>query len=489
MNNDKRSLITNATKWSAITSIMRKLVTPITSMVLARLLTPSVFGIIASLNIVISFAQIFSDAGFQKYLVQHEFKSPDELKEASDVAFTTNLIFSLLLWLVIFLFRDPLSDYVGSSGYGVQMCVAALVIPITSFSSIQQSLFKRDFDFKALFVPQLVNSLIPLIITVPLAILLRNTWSLIIGTIAANISDAIFYTVKCKWKPRIYLKNEVFKRMFGFSAWTMLETVSIWLTVNVDIFILGKSLDSTYLGMYKTGITTVNQITAVVTTTILPVLFSSLSRCQDDRQQFEKTLFAFQKYAAIILFPLSIGMLIYSDLVTKILLGKQWMDISTFIGLLGLTQAGSVIFSNYASEVYRSYGEPKISLFAQILYILFTIPPILWGVKQDFSVLCNVRVGLMVVFMVLHLVILKVRYKFSILKMFHSLLQPLIAAIIMGIIAYFLHDLIKSLVGQVISVIVCMIAYFSSLFIFPQTREIAIRYISIIKSRVRREKE
>lgn len=70
--------VKNATKWSAITEITAKLVTPVTSMVLARLLTPEAYGIIATLSMIIVFAEIFTDAGFQKYIIQHEFKNDEE---------------------------------------------------------------------------------------------------------------------------------------------------------------------------------------------------------------------------------------------------------------------------------------------------------------------------------------------------------------------------------------------------------------------------
>ena len=66
--NDK---VAKATKWSAVTEIVAKLITPITSMVLARLLTPEAFGVVTTLTMIITFAELFTDAGFQKYLVQH----------------------------------------------------------------------------------------------------------------------------------------------------------------------------------------------------------------------------------------------------------------------------------------------------------------------------------------------------------------------------------------------------------------------------------
>lgn len=73
-----QSKIINATKWSSLTEIVAKLITPITNMVLARILVPEAFGVIATITMIISFVDMFTDSGFQKYLVQHEFKDNKE---------------------------------------------------------------------------------------------------------------------------------------------------------------------------------------------------------------------------------------------------------------------------------------------------------------------------------------------------------------------------------------------------------------------------
>lgn len=84
--------IATATKWSAITEIVTKLITPVSSMVLARLLTPEAFGVVATLTMIITFAEIFTDAGFQKYLIQHEFVDEEDRVQSTNVAFWSNLI-------------------------------------------------------------------------------------------------------------------------------------------------------------------------------------------------------------------------------------------------------------------------------------------------------------------------------------------------------------------------------------------------------------
>ena len=100
---DFNKQVVTATKWSAITEIAAKLVAPVSTMVLARLLTPDAFGILVTATMVISFVEIFTDAGFQKYLIQHNFDSDKDLFQSSTVEFS--VIISYLVGDYLF-FRE-----------------------------------------------------------------------------------------------------------------------------------------------------------------------------------------------------------------------------------------------------------------------------------------------------------------------------------------------------------------------------------------------
>ena len=162
MSQSLNTKVKNATKWSAITEILAKLVAPLTTILLARLLTPEAFGIVATITMVISFADIFADAGFNKYIIQHEFINDEEREQCTNVAFWSNLCVSLLLWIIIAAFSKPLARLVGCPGYELGLIVACASIPIAAFSSIQTSLYKRHFDFKTLFGARIIGVLIPL---------------------------------------------------------------------------------------------------------------------------------------------------------------------------------------------------------------------------------------------------------------------------------------------------------------------------------------
>ena len=177
MSDSLNKKVVKATKWSAITEILSKLLTPITSMVLARLLTPEAFGVVTTLTMIITFAEIFTDAGFQKYLVQHEFKDAQDRDESTNVAFWSNLMMSLFIWGIIAIFANPLAALVGNPGLGHVLIIACVSIPLAAFSSIQMALYKRDLDFRTLFKVRIISTLIPLLVTVPLAFWLRSYWA------------------------------------------------------------------------------------------------------------------------------------------------------------------------------------------------------------------------------------------------------------------------------------------------------------------------
>ena len=239
---DLNKKIFKATFWSSLSEILSKIISPFTTIVLARLLTPEAFGVIATITMIISFTQIFSDAGFQKFIMQHEFQNKVEKYKFVNVAFITNLLFSFSLWLIIIINSEYLASITGAKGLGIAISVACVSIPISGFSSIHMALYKRELDFKTLFNVRLVGICIPFLITIPLAYSLKSYWALIAGTVITNLANAIILTYYSSWKPKLFYDFYYLKKMFSFSSWLLLDAVLIWFTLYIDIFLIGLKL-------------------------------------------------------------------------------------------------------------------------------------------------------------------------------------------------------------------------------------------------------
>ncbi|PWX13870.1 lipopolysaccharide biosynthesis protein [Clostridium perfringens] len=464
------SKIVNATKWSSITEIAAKIVSPVTNMILARIISPEAFGVVATITMIMSFADMFTDAGFQKYLVQHEFKDENEKFENANVAFWTNLGISIFLWVIIIIFRDYISKLVGNPGLGNVIAIACVQLLLTSFSSIQMALYRRDFDFKTLFLVRMLSVGIPFIITIPLAFLGFGYWSLIIGSIVIQLSNAIIMTLKSKWKPHLFYSIKILKEMMSFSIWSLVEAISIWFTSWADMFIIGTSLSQYYLGLYKTSIAMVNIIMSLITSAIVPILFSALSRLQNDDEKFNKMYFSTQKIVSIFVFPLGIGIYLYRDLATTILLGSKWSEASDIVGVWALTSTIMIVFGNLCSEVYRAKGRPKLSFLAQILHLVVLVPVCIIGSKYGFWILVYARAWVRMEFVLVHFIIMKFLIGISVSKTFKSILPTAISSIAMGILGLLLREISKGLLWTLISVLICSLFYFAILYLFPSMR-------------------
>ena len=472
--------VKTATKWATVGEVAAKLFVPISSMILARLLTPDAFGVVTTLTMIVTFAEIFTDAGFQKYLVQHEFKDAQDREESTTVAFWSNFVMSLFLWGIIAIFNAPLAALVGNPGLGHVLVIACVSIPLAAFSSIQGALFRRDLDFKTLAKVRIISTLIPLLVTVPLAFWLRSYWALVIGTIVVNLVNAVLLTVYSKWKPRWFYSFAKLKEMLSFTVWSMVEAVSIWLTGYVDVFIVGTVLSQYYLGLYKTSSTLVGQIMGLVTAITTPILFSALSRLQNDEKQFQQLFFRFQKLVGLLIIPLGMGIFLFRDLVTEIILGAQWTEASGFVGLWGLTSALAIILSHYSSEVYRAKGKPKLSVLAQVLHIMVLWPAILIAIRYDFETLYITRSLVRLELIAVNLCIMGWIIKMPIGKMFTNILPSCIAAA--GMLLVYLLPQVDSLWLNIVYVGIATAIYFAIILLFPVERDVIIRLPQILKN-------
>lgn len=470
--------INNSLKWSSITEIIAKLIQPITNMILARILVPEAFGVVATITMIISFADMFTDAGFQKYIIQHEFKNKREKELSTNVAFWTNLFISVLMWILIIIYSNDIAKIVGNPGLEHVISVACMQLPLTSFSSIQMAVYRRSFDFKTLFFVRIVSICIPFIVTIPLALLGYSYWSLIIGTICGTLSNAIILTLKSVWKPKFEYSFTVLKEMLSFSLWSLVEAISIWLTTWIDTFIIGSVLTSYYLGLYKTSLSTINSIFMIITGATTPILFSALCRVQNDEDKFNRVLFNMQKNVAYLVIPMSVGIFIFSDVVVKILLGSQWMEASYIIGLWGITQGIMIVLSHYSSEVYRAKGKPKLSFIAQLLFLIVLVPVCLIYSRQDFKIFVTVRGLVRIVFILIHFMLMKYIMRIPIKELVKNLSIPVISSFVMGLIGYLLSSISENISWQLLSILICIICYFIIIMSFKRSRDDVLNIIN-----------
>ena len=457
-------------KWSTAGEVIAKLVTPITNMILARVLVPEDFGIIATVNMIITFVDLFTDSGFAKYIIQFDFEKDESIDDYVTVAFWTNLSLSVFLWILIVVFRYDIAKVVGNTGYETVIVIAATQLMVTSFSSIQIALFRRYFDFKTLFVARVITSVIPLCVTVPLAIIIHNYWALVIGTLIQQIINAVFLTIKSPWKPKLFYSFKKLEKMLSFSIWSLAEAVGYWLTTWFDVFIIGASFSAYYLGIYKNSLNMVNSVMMLVKASIMPVLFSSLSRLKLEKKEFSDVYYGLQETAALVLIPMGIGLFMYRDLATLILFGNKWGEAANIVGAWALASCFSAVFVNFYGEALKAKGLPRILFVYEIICLLVMIPVCYYAKSFGFWSVVYTRAGCAALQIAIGLFFMKKYCEFDIIKMLTNNTAVILCCLFMVVTGLVMKSVNKTMVWQLVSIIVCAAVYFLSYYLLFRKR-------------------
>ena len=461
----------NATKWSSVTELLAKIISPIINMILARILAPEAFGVLATINMIIAFADVFIESGFQNFLIQHEFKDEQEEHQYMDVAFWCNLILSLLIWLIIFIFRNSIAKFVGNGDVGNVIVIACGVVPLSAIIGIQNCIIKKKLEFKKLFFVRVPTSVVPLFVTIPLALLGFDYWALIIGNIVGTVIRSILLFVIGKYRPRFYFDFSKLLYMAKFGSITLLDGLAIWGTNWIDTLLIASTMTDYQLGLYKNSISLITNLFSIVTASITPVLFSSLSQLQNNQEEFNDMFIGTQKVLCTLLLPMGLGMFLYRDLVTKIILGDKWSEATMIVGLTAITLAVRTIFSSINSQAYRAKGKFAIPLLLQILDLALLVPTCILSARFGFETLVYSRSIIRLDLIIPGLILLYIICRINPITTLKKLLPCFFSSLVMCVCALLLQKISNTFLWSFLSIFICIIIYFSILCIFKSERK------------------
>lgn len=438
MEKSKDKVIQRSIYWSGLGEIGAKLIVPVSTMILARILRPEDFGILAICNMLVFFADIITDAGFGKYIVQADFKDEDEQDRAANVAFWSHIVLSLLMWVGIASNRTTIATLLGGAEYAGVITIASFQLIIMSVISTQMGLLRRHFEFKKLFVVRICTVLVPLAVTVPLAIWLRTYWALVIGNICGYSVSALILFALSTWRPKLYYSWHIFRRMFSFSFWSLCEGLAHWMIFWVDTFIITQVYSSYYVGLYKNSTAMVMSIIGMITASISPVLLAVLSRMKNDKELYS-TFLHIEKLIMYILFPIGIMMFFYRNLLTLILFGENWMEAADIVGVWTLMMMISVMIYSFPAEAFKSQGIPKYLFLYQLIYLLCLVPICIYTSQIGFWEFVYARAACVSIQFVLFFFFMKKCLHWDIEPFFMNLIQPALAALSVVILCLLIH--------------------------------------------------
>lgn len=316
--------------WNAIGSYSTQGVNFILQIILARLLSPSDYGIIAMMAIFLQVAAVFVDSGFGKALVQ---KKDCEEKDYSTV-FYYNLAVSIAIYIILFAISPFVARFYDIPILTDVMRVASLVVIINALSIVQRTKLEKNIDFKSRSIVSFASSLLSGVAGIVMAYYGLGVWALCGQSILNSLFQLVFFYFFVRWCPSLVFSKDSFHEMFSFGSKLLITNIINVIYSNLYTIVIGKRFNSRDLGFYSRA----DQFAIFPSTNICAIIsgvaFPTLSKIQDDD---DKLRFAYRKiirYSSFIIFPLMVGLAAVTDPFIRTLLGEKWANTIPYLQVL-----------------------------------------------------------------------------------------------------------------------------------------------------------
>ena len=355
-------------KWSFIDNLANSGITFLVGIVLARLLTPTEFGILGLITVFIAVSNSIVDGGFATALIRKVDASDNDY----NTVFYCNLGIAILLMLALILSSNAISTFFKEPILRTVTPTMSLLLIINAFTIIQRTIFVKKIDFKTQAKISLIASLGSGIIGIALAVLKFGVWSLVAQQLSRQILLSLFLWIYSTWRPRLIFSNESFKELFGFGSKILVANLVNTFYQNIFYTIVGKFYSTEQLGKY----TRAEQFNVIFTNNLTMIIqkvsFPTLSSIQDDR---EKLTFMFRKvliYSSIITFAMVFGLAAMAKPLILLLIGEKWLQSVEYLQIMcfyGVLYPLSIVNLNMINIQGRSDLFLKLELIKKFLFI------------------------------------------------------------------------------------------------------------------------
>lgn len=371
--------------WSFIDNLSSSGITFLVGLVLARLLTPSEYGIMAILTIFIAVSNSIVDSGFSNALI----RKTDARRVDYNTVFLFNLLVSGLLYVVLFLAAPAISRFFKEPLLVEVMRVIGWVLVINALAIIPRTLFVKEVNFKTQTKVSLIASISSGVIGIGMALAELGVWSLVGQQLSRQLLNTLFLWIYCTWRPAWEFSMQSFKELFGFGSKILLSGLLNTIFNEIYSLVIGRCYTSAQLGQY-TRANQFNQIfSSNLTTVIQRVSYPVLSSIQDESERLREAYRKVIKSTMLISFACMLGLAAVARPLILILIGEKWLPA---VGFLQIICFSGMLYPLHAINLNILQVKGRSDLFLRleiikkiiavgplVLGVLFSIEYMLWG--------------------------------------------------------------------------------------------------------------
>lgn len=359
--------------WVALSQAGNKLIAFVVQIVLARILVPADFGIVAVATLALDSLALFAEFGFTSALIYRK----DRIPEASATAFSIVIMGGVLTTLVGVISAPYIAWFFKEPRVIPILRALSLTMLISSFGQVPLTLLAKELDFRKRAVPMVVPSVVNGLVAVPCALSGLGVWSLVAGRLAsAATTSALAYAVT-DWRPRWMFQRDLAREMLDYGKHIIGSQILIFAITNVDDMFVGRILDAAALGAYGLAYNLSNLPATQITRIVGQVMFPALAKIQDDLERMKRVYFTTMRYVSLLSVPIGVATVVFAADFVNVLYGPKWAAAIVplqWLGIYGLIRSIAANMGN----VFKAGGRPKwltyIALWRLITMLLFLYP-------------------------------------------------------------------------------------------------------------------
>lgn len=427
------------------------------NVVLARLLSPSDFGLIAMVMAVTTFIVLFKDIGLSQATIQQK----DITHEQINTLFWVNVTFSFIVMLITWLISPSVADFYGDERLTNIILVFAFGLIFSGLSVQHQALLRRQMKFKALSIIDVASMGLGVFSAIIFAFLGFGYWALVALSLTTALVTLIGVWVACTWKPSRPKFNLEAIPMLKFGGYMTGYGFVNYFSRNLDNILIGWRHGAEALGNYSRAysllLLPIGQITAPLSAVAVP----ALSRLRGDDDRYCNFYYKIIKVIAYLTMPLIVFMCVFSKEIVFIVLGEQWGDAANIFMYLSFAAFWQPIASS-TGWIYVSLNKPKNmlywGLFSTTIMSLFFIVGLPYG-AEGVAISYSISMWLLIIPLFLY------AFKNTPLKMnllIQSIGYPLILSLIMGGVSYTSKQLVidtSNLIIILVGIVACLFTW------------------------------
>jgi len=366
-NISKRSF--SALVWNYFGSFVRVSSQFFVGIILARLLGPEAFGVVAIAWLMIGLGNLVADFGLSAALIQSKILDEVDIR----FAFTAQVLLGMTLTIIGYFSANAIAIFFHYADAAPIIQAMAFLFLLQSFGQTAGALLRRSLNFKTYQCISIISYLIGyLLIGIPSAYNGLGAWSLV----AAQLVQALVFSLVVIWQIKIPIRPALKPAsigMFSYSGKVMGANLTSWAISNCDSLVVGRMLGVVELGLYNRALVLVATPINTLTTSLQGVLFSASSRVQTDIEQLKKGYFAATAMIGLICIPLAFAVASVSETIVVAIYGVAWVSIIPILPALVLAMALNGLLAVVGS-VLMAQNKVGLELKAQFITLLVMLP-------------------------------------------------------------------------------------------------------------------